>query len=125
MDETALRELAGELLTELPAEIPDPTERTPIADAIAAALAVPPGGSLLPLIDALSEHEATRRWMRDHGAARPDAGRRRDLDGHDSITLPNLNYECPHKDEDKVLLSIPARPPRCSKHDIPMNLVQD
>lgn len=122
MDESALQELATELLTELPTQIPDQVERTPVVDAITAALDIPAGESRLPLLYALSSHEATRRWMLAHGAAPADVVRV-GVAG-DPTTPLGLYYVCPNKDEDAVLLSIPARPPLCPVHSIPMDLVQ-
>lgn len=123
MDESTLRQLATELLTELPKEIPDPTERTPISDAIMAALDVPEGESHLQLLDALSSHEATRSWMLTHGAAPAEVVRGIDVAGQPTTPL-GLYYMCPNEDEDEVLLSVPAQPPLCPVHGIPMDLVQ-
>jgi hypothetical protein len=121
MDETTLRRLAAELLDELPTIITDPTERTSLADAITAALGVPEGAGRLPLLGALSSHEATRRWMLAHGAAPHDVIR--GLPG-DPTTPLGLYYMCPNKHEDTVLHSVPAWPPLCSKCGTPMDLVQ-
>jgi hypothetical protein len=123
MNETTLRGLATKLLTELPTEIPDPAERAPVADAITAALDVPEGAGRLPLLGALSSHEATRRWMLAHGAAPQDVIRALGLDG-DPTTPLGLYYMCPNEHEDTVLHSVPARPLLCSKCGAPMDLVQ-
>ena len=119
MDETTLRQLADELLIELPATIPDPTERTPVADAIESALAAPEGQGSAALLGALSTNSRTRRWMREHGAV--DDVVRGGLYG-DPPTPFGLYYVCPQEDEDEVLLSVPPQPPRCTVHDIPMIL---
>lgn len=121
MDETTLRQLATELLTELSTEILDPAERAPVADAITTALGIPEGASRLPLLDALFSHEATRHWMLAHGAAPHDVIR--GLYG-DPTTPLGLYYMCPNKHQDTVLHSVPARPPRCSECGTPMDLVQ-
>ncbi|MBV9160122.1 MAG: hypothetical protein JO281_00905 [Pseudonocardiales bacterium] len=122
MDESTLRRLAIELLTELPTEIPDPAERDPVADAITTALGVPVGAGRLRLLGALSSHEATRRWMLAHGAASEDVIRAVGLAGDPSTPL-GLYYMCPKEHEDTVLHSVPAWPPLCSKCGAPMDLM--
>ncbi|MGD9525354.1 MAG: hypothetical protein AB7V44_01050 [Pseudonocardia sp.] len=119
MDETTLRGLAEQLLTELPQTIPDDAERAPIADAIAAALSVPDGEGRGPLLDALSAHPATRAWMREHGASEDVV--RSGLPGNPTTPL-GLYYVCPEDDEDLVLLTVPAQPPLCPVHGVPMTL---
>ena len=71
MNEGTLRRLAEHLLTDLPTEIPDPLERAPVADAIGTALAHPEGSGTGALTEALSSHDATRRWMLGHAAPPP------------------------------------------------------
>jgi hypothetical protein len=121
MDEATLRRLALELLDSPRAEIP-PAERGGVADAITAALAVPEGAARAALIDALSAHPVTRRWMREHGATEDEV--RGSLAGL-STTPVGLYYVCPKEDEDTILLSVPAQPPRCTIHGLPMILEQD
>jgi hypothetical protein len=116
MDESTLRRLAVDLLAELPERIPDAAERDPVAEGLTAALAA--GGRAL-LLDALSAHPVTRQYMREHGA--DDDVVRGGLPGNPTTPL-GLYYVCPNEDEDVVLLSIPAQPPRCSKHGVPMVL---
>lgn len=125
MDETTLRRLAAEFLTELPKEITDPAERPPVAEAISAALAAPEGEGRRPLLDALSSHPATRRWMREHGAVAADVDRAWEALPGQPTTRLGLYYVCPEEDEDTVLHTVPAQPPLCSRHGVPMNLVQD
>jgi hypothetical protein len=124
LDETTLRRLATELLDELSTTIADPAERSSVADAITAALGVPEGAGRLPLLGALSSHEATRRWMLAHGAGAEDVIRAVTLEG-DSLTPLGLYYICPNEHEDKVLRSVPSRPPLCSECGAPMDLVRD
>jgi hypothetical protein len=125
MDEDTLRRLADQLLTELPSKITDPARRAPVAERITEALQVRPGDGRLPLLRALGSDEATRQWMRDHGAVSPDVDRTwTELPGQPTTPL-GLYYMCPHKDEDRVLLAVPAQPPLCSTHGVPMELVQD
>ncbi len=71
MNEGTLRRLAEQLLTDLPSEIPDPLERAPVADAIGTALAHPEGSGTEALTEALSGHDATRRWMLVHAEQPP------------------------------------------------------
>jgi hypothetical protein len=123
MDETTLRRLATKLLDELSTIIADSAKRNSVADAVTAALDVPAGAGRLRLLEALSSHEATRRWMLAHGAAPQDVIRGVNLAG-DPTTPLGLYYMCPEKDEDKVLHSLPAQPPLCSRHGVPMILVQ-
>jgi hypothetical protein len=120
MDETTLRQLAADLLAELPEKIPDDAERGPVAEALTAALGTPEGEGRDPLLDALDAHPATRQYMREHGANDDVV---RGLPGIPTIPL-GLYYVCPHEDEDKVLRSIPAQPPLCPVHGIPMVLQQ-
>jgi len=121
MDETTLRRLAADLLAELPGKIPDGAERGPVAEALSAALGTPEGEGRAGLLDALSAHQATRRYMREHGA--DDDVIRGGLPGISTATL-GLYYLCPEEDKDEVLLSIPAQPPLCPVHGIPMVLQQ-
>jgi hypothetical protein len=71
MNEGTLRRLAEHLLTDLPTEIPDPLERAPVADAIGTALTRPEGTGTRALTEALSSHDATRRWMLLHAETPP------------------------------------------------------
>jgi hypothetical protein len=118
MDETTLRRLATELLAELPDLIPIDAERAPVKDAIEAALATPEGQGRTPLLDALSAHRATRGWMSEHIE---DVVRGVGLPGNPTTPL-GLYYVCPHEDEDLVLLTVPAQPPRCPVHGVEMRL---
>lgn len=122
MDEHAVRQLAEELLTALPSELPDAAERTRVVAAITAALAAPEGSARQELLTALSAHPTTRRWMREHGAM--EDALRVSLPG-DPTGRQGLYYVCLHEDEDAVLLRRPAEPPLCSVHRIPMILAQD
>jgi hypothetical protein len=121
MDETTLRRLATELLAELPDLIPMDAERAPVKHAIEAALATPEGQGRTPLLDALSAHPATRAWMSEHGAGEDVL--RRALPG-DPTTPLGLYYVCPKDDEDLVMLTVPAQPPRCPVHGLEMRLEQ-
>jgi hypothetical protein len=122
MDETTLRRLAADLLAELPEKIPDDAERRPVAEALTAALGAPEGEGRGPLLDALDAHPATRQYMREHGAD-DDVVRGGGLYGNPTDPL-GLYYMCPQEDEDVVLLSIPAQPPLCTTHGVPMILQQ-
>jgi hypothetical protein len=66
MDDSALRHLAEQLLTELPTVIPDPDERAPVADAIGTGLGEAVRTDRRPLLDALFSHPTTTRWMLQH-----------------------------------------------------------
>ncbi|GDY33937.1 hypothetical protein [Gandjariella thermophila] len=127
MDETTLRELTARLLTELPDLIPNPDERTPVAEAITTALADQADGRL-PLLQALASHPATRRWMREHDASAEDV-LRTVTSSVDVLGTPNaqlgLYYVCPERDHDEVLLAIPEQPPLCPTHGVRMDLVED
>jgi len=122
MDETTLRRLATELLAELPELIPTDAERAPMKHAIEAALATPEGQSRTPLLDALSAHRATRGWMREHGAIE-DVVRGVGLPGN-FITPLGLYYVCTKEDDDLVLQTAPAQPPRCPTCGSEMSLEQ-
>jgi hypothetical protein len=124
MDVTTLRRLATQLQDELPAVIPDDAERASVADAITTALAASEGESQEALLKALAAHPATRAWMRGHGAA--EDAFRGGLPGSPGMlgdtTAGGLYYVCPREDEDAILLVLPAQPPLCPNHGIPMTL---
>jgi hypothetical protein len=122
MDETTLRQLAADLLAELPEKIPDDAERGPVAKALTAALGSPEGEGRTPLLDALGAHPATRKYMREHGA-NDDVPRGVGPAGI-RLAPAGLYYLCPEGDRDEVLLSIPAQPPLCPVHHILMVLQQ-
>jgi hypothetical protein len=119
MDETALRRLAEQLLTELPARIPDAAERAPVAGAIGDALATPEGQGRDALRAALSARPATRAWMREHGATEDVF--RGGLLGEPTTPL-GFYYVCPREDADAILLTRPVQPPLCPVHGLPMSL---
>ena len=83
----------------------------------------PAGEARLPLIDALAMHPATRRWLRDHGAAEDTLRAWDDLGGTPTAPV-GLYYVCPEQDYDDVLLAVPAQLPLCPEHKIPMTLVR-
>jgi hypothetical protein len=120
MDETTLRRLASELLAELPDLIPIEAERAPVTDALQAALTTPEGQGRGPLLDALSDHRTTRAWMSERIE---DVVRGVTLDGNPTTPL-GLYYVCPEEDEDLLLHTAPAQPPRCPVHDLEMRLEQ-
>jgi hypothetical protein len=66
MDDSVLRHLAEQLLTELPTVIPDPHERAPVADAIGTGLGEAVRSGRRPLLDALFSHPSTTGWMLQH-----------------------------------------------------------
>jgi hypothetical protein len=121
MDESVLRHLAVELLAELADVVPEAAERTAVTQALVTALAAPDGQGRAVLLEALSTHLATRRWMRDHGAN--DDVVRASLPGQATAPI-GLYYVCPQEDEDLVLINLPALPPLCTTHGIPMVLEQ-
>lgn len=122
MDETTLRRLATELLAELPDLIPMEAERALVKDAIEAALATSEGQGRTLLLDALSAHPATRAWMREHGASE-DVVRGVGLPGNPTTPL-GLYYVCTKEDDDLVLQTAPAQPPRCPTCGSEMRLEQ-
>ena len=119
MDEPTLRQLAADLLAELSDKIPDDAERGPVAQTLGAALDSPEGEGSDSLLEALEAHPETRKYMREHGAY--DDVVRSGLPGI-TTTPVGLYYVCPEGDEDDVLLTIPASPPHCPVHGIPMIL---
>lgn len=124
MDQTALRQLAEQLLAELDAHIADPTERAKVARTLRDALAAPADQGELLLLDALDQHPATREWMSHHGAAPgEDTDRGVALAGMPTRRRLGLYYVCPKGDKDTVLHTAPKAPPLCPTHGIAMRRV--
>lgn len=114
MQEETLRELAGELLTELAHVIDDDAERSATAVELDAALALPEGQAWNELVATLRRRPETQRWVAQRtGADLPDQTRGiPGLLGAPTQAL-GVHMVCPSGHYDAYLESPTEDPGRC------------
>jgi len=120
VDETELRRLATELLARLPDEVVE-QDRGPVRQELPAALTRPEGEGLRALLPPFRRDADTLRWLRENGSlSAHDEERSFDPPPGDLTMDVGYYYRCPRLDSDRMLDAVPAAPPFCPVHRIPM-----
>lgn len=120
MEEAELRRLAAELLARLPDKVSE-QDRGPVRQELTAALTRPKGEGRRALLTAFRRNADTRQWLREHGSLSADDEERsfNPLDGSPTMDV-GYYYRCSKLDNDRMLDAVPATPPLCPVHRIPM-----
>jgi len=123
MDEKELRALAMALRDELPRLINDGDERRLADEAIAAALARPPGQGKDALRDAMRARPQTRDWVADQLGTEEDRVRLIGLLGSPTVAL-GVHLICPEGDYDRYVESA-DEVRRCPNHRVKLVVADD